>query len=213
MHNLQSCCHKSTDVHTSINEIQTGQKINCEAIQVISDSIVHITKAISQLREDVEKKQVNNKIENYSNPIQELLHNHNTNEIINEANETNISEVSNSNGKNETSTNKIDDADASNTPNFSERVAPHLNDPKGKYRQNDPTPKHLVTCPFLCKKGHCLKGSNFSHNIGPQQSLRFHQQQDRSSPFHKRTLHPYQILPPMKYPFYHPPRFYPYIHP
>ena len=55
---------------------------------------------------------------------------------------------------------------------------------------------------------HCLKGSNcdFSHNIGPQQYLRFHQQQDRSSPFHKRTLHPYQILPPMKYPFYHPPQ-------
>ena len=45
--NLQSCCHKSSDVHTSINEIQTGQKINCEAIQVISDSIVHITKAIN----------------------------------------------------------------------------------------------------------------------------------------------------------------------
>jgi hypothetical protein len=66
------------------------------------------------------------------------LHNHNTNEIINEANETNISEVSNSNGKNETSTNIIDDADASNTPNLSERVALHLNDPNGKYRQNDP---------------------------------------------------------------------------
>ena len=122
-------------LETRIDEIQTGQKINCEAMQVISDSIVHITKAISQLREDVEEKQVNNQTENYSNPIQELLHNHNTNEIINEANETNISEVSNSNGKNETSTNKIDNADASNTPNLIERVAPHLNDPNGKYRQ------------------------------------------------------------------------------
>jgi predicted Holliday junction resolvase-like endonuclease len=150
--NLQSCSHKSKYVHTSINEIQTGQKINCEAIQVILGSIVHITKAISQLREDVEKKQVNNQTENYSNPIQELLQNHNTNEIINEANETNISEVSNSNGKNETSTNIIDDAVASNTPNLSERLAPHLNDPNGKYRQNDPTPKHLVPCPFLRKK-------------------------------------------------------------
>jgi hypothetical protein len=84
---------------------------------------------------------------------------------MNEANETNISEVSNSNGKNETRTNKIDDADASNTPNLSERVAPHLNDPNGKYRQNDPTPKHLVPCPFLRKKGHCLKGSNCGHPL------------------------------------------------
>ena len=37
-----------------------------------------------------------------------------------------------------------------------------------------PTQKHLVPCPYLRKKGHCLKGSrcDFSHQFDPQQAFK-----------------------------------------
>ena len=72
-----------------------------------------------------------------------------------------------------------------------------------------------MPCPFLRRKGHCLKGFNcdFSHNTSPLQHLRFYQQH-LSSPFHKRTPYPYQILPlAMKYPICHPPMIYSYTAP
>ena len=40
-------------------------------------------------------------------------------------------------------------------------------------QSNNSTPKHLEPCPYLRKKGHCLKGSrcDFSHQFDPQQAL------------------------------------------
>ena len=71
------------------------------------------------------------------------------------------------------------------------------------------TSKHLIPCPFLRKKGHCLKGSrcDFSHEFDSRQSSQLRQQHSL----------PYNFLPPvMQYQFQHP--FfnflnYPYIQP
>ena len=39
-------------------------------------------------------------------------------------------------------------------------------------QSKNPTQKHVVPCPYLRKKGHCLKGSrcDFSHQFDPQQA-------------------------------------------
>jgi hypothetical protein len=111
---------------------------------------------MTQFREDIDKSRENN----HSNFMQELTHNQNTN--------------------------GINEANYSNAPNFSVSESPHQNNTNVTSQQknpsiyNTPTPKHLVPCPFLRRKGHCLKGFNcdFSHKTSPSQHLRFYQQQD-----------------------------------
>ena len=73
--------------------------------------------------------------------------------------------------------------------------------------QISPTPKHLVPCPFLRRRGHCLKGSNcdFLHN-SQQQRLRYTQPF-----FHQAQIQPildpnsYQMLQHYPHPFYQRP--------
>ena len=80
---------------------------------------------------------------------------------------------------------------------------------------NAPIPKHLVPCPFLRKKGHCLKGykCDFSHNINSR-SLQSNYQQMLRPSFYKQTLHPYHIYPPlMNHPGFHPYNNHPFIQP
>lgn len=60
-----------------------------------------------------------------------------------------------------------------------------------------PTPKHMVPCPFLGRKGHCLKGPNcdFSHDFFQQQSNRYYDQQHRL---------PQSMYLPNRYPIHFP---------
>ena len=184
----KSCYCKCTDVCTSIHELMPGQDTNSEAIQAIADSIIHITKTMTQFREDIHKSGENNRAKNNSNFMQELTHNHNTNEI-NEANNSSALDFSVSESHHQNNTNVT-----------SQQKSPSI--------YNTPTPKHLVPCPCLRRKGHCLEGfiCDLSHKTSPPQHLRFYQQQDLSSPFYKLTRYPYPILPQaMKYPICHLP--------
>jgi hypothetical protein len=114
-----------------IHEFKSGQDTMNEAIHVISDSIIHITKAITQFRKDIDKSWENNRAKNHSNFIQELIHDDNTS--------------------------KIYEANDSNAPNFTVSEFPHQSNTNVTSQQKNPStntlnPKHLVPCPFLRRK-------------------------------------------------------------
>ena len=56
---LQSCCCKCTYVCTSIYKLNSRQDANSEAIQAICDSIIHITKTMTQFYEDIVSRENN----------------------------------------------------------------------------------------------------------------------------------------------------------
>ena len=66
--------------------------------------------------------------------------------------------------------------------------------------ENEPiesvTPKHRAPCPFLRKKGHCLKDSHcdFLHDIVPKHLTQNQRRRKFHPSFHKQKLDP---LPPM----------------
>lgn len=76
------------------------------------------------------------------------------------------------------------------------------------------TPKHLVPCPFVRRRGHCLKGSqcDFLHrNTNSRQSTQKHQWQNPQPFFHKQMLYPFQTFPfPMRIPTFHQSTLGPY---
>ncbi len=72
--------------------------------------------------------------------------------------------------------------------------------------QHTKTPKSYVPCPFLSRKGYCLKGSkcDFSH-ANPQQLFQPYQQQYFPPPFYGQT--PYYLQSPpnaMRHPHFYP---------
>ncbi len=73
--------------------------------------------------------------------------------------------------------------------------------------ENLPTPKHLVHCPFLRRRGYCLKGprGDFLHTDTPTpRPLPSFQPYDPPRFFHQ-TPHPYRSFPPvMSFPFFLP---------
>lgn len=218
----QSCSCKCIDVYTSIQQLESGQDVNCEAIRAISDSITHITEAMTQIREDIDKNWERNRVENLSSSIQEVIHNQISNEI-NDASEININENRNTNEineanskeTNEANTIEINEVNNPNTPDINVSNSSHQKNANTNNQQKNTTPKHLVPCPFLLRKGHCLKGisCDFSHDIGPLYHYKY-QRQDRSFPFHNRSYHPHQTFPfGMKYPIPYPHMIYPYMYP
>ena len=108
---------------------------------------------------------------------------------------------------------KINETDRSDNPTeISEANKHHLTNEKTNSALGQ---KHLVPCPFLCRRGHCLKGSkcDFSHQLNFQQPDSFHPQQNASTSIARRISYPFQrFQPTTSYPIPHPytnfPSFY-----
>jgi hypothetical protein len=78
------------------------------------------------------------------------------------------------------------------------------------------TPKHLVPCPFLRRKGHCLKGSkcDFSHQFGPQRPAQLYQRYNFPSFWRDPIPYPFTNFPPViSFPTFHPQTNYPGSYP
>ena len=108
-------------------------------------------------------------------------------------------------------TNETDRSD--NSIEISEAINHNLNNHK---TDNALGQKHLVPCPFLSRRGHCLKGSkcDFSHQLITQQPDSPYPQQNTSTSIPRRILYPPQrFQPTTNYPNHHSytnfPSFYP----
>ncbi|CAB3987358.1 Hypothetical predicted protein, partial [Paramuricea clavata] len=92
----QSRVCKSNAICSNIEELKTGQTINTEAIQTLSDSLVHITEVLAKLQENMNKSRRNTELQVEKEPTymqeriaeQELNNKENTIET-NEASESN----------------------------------------------------------------------------------------------------------------------------
>jgi hypothetical protein len=77
--------------------------------------------------------------------------------------------------------------------------------------------KHLVPCPFLRRKGHCLKGSkcDFSRQFGPQQPAQLYQRYNFPSFWRDPIPYPFHpnFPPVMSFPTFHPQTNYPGSYP
>ncbi|CAB4035251.1 Hypothetical predicted protein [Paramuricea clavata] len=69
----QSRVCKSNAICSNIEKPKSGQTINTEAIQALSDSLVHITEVIAKLQENMNKSRQNTElqVENEPNYMQE----------------------------------------------------------------------------------------------------------------------------------------------
>ena len=197
---LSGASCKCTDIHSDI-QVKLSQSVNREAIQALSDSVACITEAITQFQEDIDKSRSNKKAKNISNFMQEPIGKQNIH-VVNDANDSNAPD--NSYGP---------DIGVNEVPPHENTIHTALSKNPSTY--NAPVPKHLVPCPFLRKKGHCLKGykCDFSHNINSRH-LQSNYQGVQRPPFYKQTSHPYHIYPPLiNYPVFHPYNNYPFMQP
>ncbi len=95
-----------------------------------------------------------------------------------------------------------DNVSASEIVGRSEISAPN----QDRLPQHTKTPKSHVPCPFLRRKGYCLKGPkcDFSH-ANPQQLFQPYQQQYFPPPFYGQTPYYLQIPPnAMRHPHFYP---------
>ena len=91
---------------------------------------------------------------------------------------------------------EVNDVNDLNSTNVSVSEISSQNHPNPTTRLNKPsypntqTPKHLVPCPFLRRKRHCVKGSkcDFSHTVDSHRPL---QSGPRGFPSHFRVPSPY----------------------
>ena len=122
---------KNSVAFSDIGSLRNGQAINTEVIKALSDTIVHITEALSRLEEPSKsQKNVAAHLENELNYMQcesteqELYREKNTIET-NKACTTNFLNMNKRFGQNNSDVNR-----------------------QSHKQSNTKTPKHLVTCPF-----------------------------------------------------------------
>lgn len=193
---LHASAGKCSVSSSDIEDIKSNQSLNNEALQSLSSSVAIIAESLKKMQGDIVKIdanqiQINNKFM-HNKPFDS---NHNSIEVNDASNV--ISNVA------------------------AESIEPHNNtnlfiEPNNLFP--NPTPKHLVPCPFLRRRGYCLKGSrcDFSHV-----STTYQQPPSPSiypTPFIPPPFPPPPIpyfqdpLPPMHYPI--PPHFMkPYLQP
>ncbi len=170
---LSSCT--CADVAFDIVELKLGQEINREIIQAFSQSVEQVVEAMGQCKGEKSAKKGGKLVKNRKGKPATDMHRltHAQTKEINEANNPNapdisIIEISHQNNVGAANPNNAgtDNVSASEIVGGSEISAPN----QDKLPQHTKTPKSHVPCPFLRRKGYCLKGSkcDFSH-ANPQQ--------------------------------------------
>ena len=190
-----SCnCNCTADVCSDIEELKSDHAIDRETIRSLSDSVVQIAGIVQQLHKDFDKICPNEKGKTSPRFMQKSSCGNNTSEIsisqiINAPDE--VIEVNDSvNYTRPNPTTDVNVAINSGIPNNGFQRPDRQNKPMAQLKNLSSfearTPKHLVPCPFLRRKGHCLKGTrcDFSHNDVLHQPPQFPQ---RPLPFNFLT--------------------------
>ena len=193
---LSSCT--CADVVFDIEELKLGQEINRETIQALSQSVEQIVEAMGQCKGEKSAEKGEKLVKNGKGKPATDMHRltHAQTKEINEANNPNASDISiieichqNNLGAANPNNAGTDNVSASEIVGRSETSAPN----QDRLPQHTKTPKSYVPCPFLRRKGYCLKGSkcDFSHS-NPQQLFQPYRQQYFPPPFYGQT--PYTIF-------------------
>ena len=176
------------DVVSDIEELKLSQEINREIIQALSQSVEQIAEAIGQGKSDKTGKIRPNKHNNTApkfmqksscekNNTKSNGSNRNAN-VPNEVIEVSeaVHSITLNDGNDETDNPSIPDKRVERISLQDKRPSTTQLDNSSKHITR--TSKHLIPCPFLRKKGHCLKGSrcDFSHEFDSRQSSQLRQQ-------------------------------------
>jgi uncharacterized protein YoxC len=172
----QSCLCKCKDICHDIEGLKSGQKVTSEAIQSLSKAVSHIAETFTHFQEDMHvkinrgnkskatrKRNLQESLQEFN--MQESSNNHNsieTIEIIEAINSTDPKVNDTPLQTNTTESIEITEASNSTDPKACYIPTVQINTNLGTQPKNSTnvasTPKHLVPCPFLRRKGHCLKG-------------------------------------------------------
>jgi uncharacterized protein YoxC len=186
----QSCLCKCKDICHDIEGLKSGQKVTSEAVQSLSKAVSHIAETFTHFQEDMHvkinrgnkskatrKRNLQESLQEFN--MQESSNSHNsieTIEIIEAINSTDPKVNDTPLQINTTESIEITEVSNSIDPKACYIPTVQINTNLGTQLKNSTnvasTPKHLVPCPFLRRKGHCLKGSkcDFSHQFGHQQA-------------------------------------------
>lgn len=138
---LQRCECKCGDVCAELATLKDDQSANNQCIRTLSESVISLSDTIMKLQSDMNLSK--------ENIMQRQGENNTSPDEVRTSDLNSVSEARNFNSQ-------INNVVISQDNNNGHRVSPENNPSLNRVQ----TPKYLVPCPFLRRRGHCLKGSN-----------------------------------------------------